>query len=116
MVEGNGIDIVEISKLQKAVNRWGEVFLNRVFTDVELQYSRSKRFPMQHLAARFAAKEAIFKAFGTDSKLGFKDIEILNDSFGRPFSKIKNKSEKIFLSISHTDNYAIASAIIEKKA
>ena len=114
MVEGNGIDIVEIAKLERAVNRWGDLFLKRIFTDGELIYSKSKRFPMQHLAARFAAKEAIFKAFGTDSKLNFRDIEISNDSFGRPFSIVKNKTEKILLSISHTENYAIASAIIQK--
>ena len=113
MIKGSGIDIVEIKKLEKAVRRWGDVFLNRVFTKDELAYSQKKRFPMQHLAARFAAKEAIFKAFGTNPKLNFKDIEISNDKFGRPYCVINKKKPPISLSLSHTDNYAVACAIIQ---
>ncbi|HQP91976.1 MAG TPA: holo-ACP synthase [Candidatus Omnitrophota bacterium] len=112
MIKGSGIDIVEIKKLERAVKRWGDVFLKRVFTDIELAYSRKKRYPMQHLAARFAAKEAIFKAYGTNPKLNFKDIEISNDRYGRPFCIINKKKPQILLSLSHTDNYAVASAII----
>ena len=113
MIKGSGIDIVEIKKLEKAVRRWGDVFLNRVFTKAELAYSQKKRYPLQHLAARFAAKEAIFKAFGTNPKLNFKDIEISNDKFGRPYCVINKKRPPIFLSLSHTDNYAVACAIIQ---
>ena len=112
MIKGNGIDIVEIHKLEKAVKRWGDVFLNRVYTDRELAYARSKRYPIQHLAARFAAKEAIFKALGTKPDIAFKDIEITNDKFGRPFCRIRNKRSLISLSLSHTENYAVACAII----
>lgn len=112
MVKGSGIDIVEIKKLKRSVKRWGEVFLNRVYTPQELAYARSKRYPLQHLAARFAAKEAIFKAFGTNPKLNFRDIEILNDRFGKPFCRVKNKRIPVALSLSHTDNYAVACAII----
>ncbi len=112
MIKGSGIDIVEIKKLEKAVKRWGDTFLKRVFTDTELTYSRKKRYPMQHLAARFAAKEAIFKAFGTNPKLNFKDIEISNDRYGRPYCIVKKRKPPILLSLSHTDNYAVASAII----
>ncbi len=113
MIKGSGIDIVEISKLEKAVKRWGDVFLKRVFTDSELAYSQKKRFPLQHLAARFAAKEAIFKAFGTNPKLNFKDIEISNDKYGRPYCIIKKRKPSILLSLSHTENYAVACAIIQ---
>jgi holo-[acyl-carrier protein] synthase len=113
MIKGSGIDIVEIKKLEKAVKRWGKVFLNRVFTEDEIAYSLKKRYPMQHLAARFAAKEAIFKAFGTNPKLNFKDIEISNDKFGRPYCVINKKRPLISLSLSHTDNYAVACAIIQ---
>jgi holo-[acyl-carrier protein] synthase len=112
MVKGSGIDIVEIKKLEKAVKRWGDTFLNRIYTEQELAYARSKRFPLQHLAARFAAKEAIFKAFGTRPDLTFKSIEIINDRFGRPHCKINNKRMSISLSLSHTDHYAVACAII----
>lgn len=115
MIKGNGVDIVEIKKLEKAVQRWGDVFLNRVFTSKELAYSKNKRYPLQHLAARFAAKEAIFKALGNHPKLNLKDIEIVNDRYGRPYCTIKNKRPPIWLSLSHTENYAVASAIIQEK-
>lgn len=112
MVKGSGIDIVEIKKLEKAVKRWGDIFLNRVYTQKELEYSNKKRYPLQHLAARFAAKEAIFKALGNSPKLNFKDIEIANDSNGKPYCRIKNRRSGISLSLSHTENYAVACAIL----
>lgn len=115
MIKGNGIDIVEIKRLEQAIERWGDTFLEKVFTDKELKYSRSKRYPLQHLAARFAAKEAVFKAFGTNLKLNFKDIEIANDRFGRPYCIIKRKPSSILLSISHSHEYAVASALITEK-
>ena len=116
MIKGSGIDIVEVKRLEAAVKRWGDVFLKRVFTEKELAYSKNKRYPFVHLAARFAAKEAVFKALGTNPKLNFKDIEISNDQHGRPYCTIKNKVTPILLSISHTYEYAVASAIIQKKA
>jgi holo-[acyl-carrier protein] synthase len=115
MIEGLGVDIVEIKRLKKAVERWGDLFLKRVFTTEELAYSEKKHFPLQHLAARFAAKEAIFKAIGTNPGLNFKDIEIANDSHGRPYCLIKSQKEPILLSISHTHEYAVASALIQEK-
>lgn len=115
MIKGTGIDIVEIKRLKEAIDRWGDTFLNRVFTDKELKYSRSKKYPLQHLAARFAAKEAVFKAFGTNPKLNFKDIEIANDRYGRPYCTVKKKASAILLSMSHSDEYAVASAFITKK-
>lgn len=111
-MKGHGVDIVEIKRLERAVERWGDLFLERVFTGKEIAYSKKKHFPFQHLAARFAAKEAVFKALGTRPALNFKDIEITNDQHGRPCCSIKNKLENILLSISHTHEYAIASAII----
>jgi len=111
MTKGVGIDIVEISRLKQAIDRWGDVFLNRVFTKKEIAYSMQKRFPFQHLAARFAAKESIIKAFG-NNPVTFKDIEIINDKFGKPSCKIHKKRNQIHLSIAHTDKYAIATAVI----
>ncbi len=116
MVKGNGIDIVEVKRLEAAVKRWGDIFLKRVFTEKELAYSKNKRHPFLHLAARFAAKEAVFKALGTNLKLNFKDIEISNDKYGRPYCSIKNKTTPILISISHTYDYAVACAIIQEKA
>ena len=126
MVEGAGIDIVEISQLKQAVIRWREKFINRIFTSRELHFSNKKRFPYEYLAARFAAKEAVLKAFG-DFKGGvnLKDIEILNDEeTGKPIvtlhneaNNIKNKRKisDVILSISHTRNYAVASALLVSK-
>src|SRR5438105_3734438 len=79
-----GIDIVEIKRLSRVSKKWGRAFLNKVYTDRELAYAKSKRFPYQHLAARFAAKEAIFKALGEveTNFVGWRNVEILNDAYG----------------------------------
>ena len=118
-----GIDIVEIKRLERVSKKWGKPFLNKVFTSRELAYSRSKRFPAQHLAARFAAKEAIFKALGEVEKdfVGWKNIEILNDAYGKPVVFWHKDAEKVrkkrklkgaVVSLSHTENYAVASAML----
>jgi holo-[acyl-carrier protein] synthase len=81
-----GVDIVEIKRLEKISKRWGRRFLRTVYTTRELDYAHSRRFPYQHLAARFAAKEAMFKALGEVEKdfVGWRNIEILNDAYGKP--------------------------------
>ena len=118
-----GIDIVEIKRLEKTSRRWGQSFLDKVYTKRELDYSRSKKYPYQHLAARFAAKEAIFKALGEVEKnfVGWKNIEILNDATGMPYvvwhedaerSRKKRKIKKALISLTHTDNYAAAVATL----
>ena len=124
-----GIDIVEIKRLERVSRRWGRSFLKKVYTDRELAYARSKRFPYQHLAARFAAKEAIFKALGEVEKdfVGWKNVEILNDAYGKPEVFWHGQAERcrkkrgiagVVVSLSHTENYAVASALIvfNKKA
>ena len=114
MVNGTGIDIIEIDRIQKAIDRWGDSFLKHIFNKEEIEYAQNKKFPTQHYAARFAAKEAIYKAFGDYKTLGWKDMTILNDENGRPYCRLKDKTitNKIFLSISHTKNYAVANATI----
>jgi holo-[acyl-carrier protein] synthase len=118
-----GIDIVEIKRLEKVSRRWGRAFLHKVYTPAELQYAKSKRFPYQHLAARFAAKEAIFKALGEVHRdfVGWKNIEILNDSFGKPYVRWHGDAEKArkkrrltgaVVSLSHSEHYAVASAML----
>ena len=118
-----GIDIVEIKRLSRVSKRWGKGFLNKVYTKRELAYANSKRFPYQHLAARFAAKEAIFKALGEVEKdfVGWKNVEILNDAYGKPVvvwhgaaEKVrkKRKLKDVVVSLSHTENYAVASAML----
>jgi holo-[acyl-carrier protein] synthase len=114
MIVGTGIDIIEIARLKKALDRWGEDFLKHIFNDEEIEYAKGKKSPVQHYAARFAAKEAVYKAFGDNKTLGWKDMTILNDENGKPYCRLKDKNfkHKILISISHTENYAVASAII----
>src|SRR3989338_8591426 len=118
-----GIDIVEIKRLAKVSKKWGSAFLKKVYTDRELAYAKSRKFPYQHLAARFAAKEAIFKALGEVEKrfVGWKNIEILNDPYGKPVVYWHGAAEKTrkkrgfkgaVVSLSHTANYAVASAML----
>ncbi len=117
MIIGTGIDIIEIDRIKKAIDRWGDGFLKHVFTQEEIDYARKHRYPNQHFAARFAAKEAVLKAFGQNSHINWKDIKIKNDVDGKPICIFRDKNFKndILISISHTNNYAVASAIITKK-
>jgi holo-[acyl-carrier protein] synthase len=118
-----GIDIVEIKRLEKISKKWGRPFLSKVYTSRELSYAFGKKFPYQHLAARFAAKEAIFKALGEveTNFVGWKNIEILNDANGKPMvrwhreaetSRKKRNIHSAVVSLSHTENYAVASAML----
>ncbi len=118
MIIGTGVDITEVKRLRQAVEKWGEVFLNRIFTEDELENAKKRGSLYQHLAGRFAAKEAIFKAMG-DAALNWKDLEILNDHQGRPYCKLLNgrgRNKDIQVSISHVKNYAVANAIVTEKA
>ncbi len=114
MIYGTGIDIIEVERIEKAITKWGKGFLYHVFTDEELVYARKHRYPNQHFAARFAAKEAVLKALGDNTTVNWKDIRITNDKNGKPVCSYRNKkfTKKILISISHTKNYAVASAII----
>lgn len=118
MIIGSGIDIIEIKRLKEAIKKWGDTFLNRVFTQEEIKYAKGRKFPDQHLAARFAVKEAVLKAIGDNSEVGWQDIQIFNDKNGKPVCNLLKKtdnSKDILISISHTKEYAVASAIITKK-
>lgn len=114
MVHGIGIDIIEVKRIEKAIERWGDHFLKHVFTENEIQYAKSRKFPTQHYAARFAAKEAVFKAIGDKPEVTWKDIEVMNDNHGKPCCLFSDKSynKKILISLSHTENYAVANAIV----
>ena len=117
MIFGTGVDITEVKRLRQAVEKWGEAFLNRVFTKEELENAKTRGSLYQHLAGRFAAKEAVFKAMG-DAELNWKDVQILNDKEGKPYCKILNgrgKSLEVHISISHVKNYATAFAIVTQK-
>jgi len=105
-----GTDIIEISRIKIFVDKNKKV-LNRIFTDLEIKYSFSKKNPYEHFAVRFAGKEAVKKAYLHG--LNFKDIEIFNDNFGRPNVKINSVfQENISISLSHSRYYAVAFVII----
>ncbi|MCM8795326.1 MAG: holo-ACP synthase [Candidatus Omnitrophica bacterium] len=117
MIIGTGVDITQVRRLRQAIEKWGDDFLERIFTKEELKNARTHGSFYQHLAGRFAAKEAVFKALG-DKNLGWRDVEILSDKEGRPCCKIlngRNKNINVYISISHVKTYAVASAVITKK-
>jgi holo-[acyl-carrier protein] synthase len=98
MIHGIGTDIVEIYRIKDAVEKWGERFLKKIFTENEIAYCNKKKDPYPHLAVRFAAKEAVIKASSLlrDKRLAFHDIEILNEPSGKPFIKILNSKPFTF--------------------
>ena len=116
-----GTDIIEIDRIKESIETLGDRFLKKVFTPNEIEYCESKKAQKyQHYAARFAAKEAIFKAISEslDDKfaLGWCDYEVLNDKTGKPTVKITgldlNTIENIDLSISHCKQYAVATVVV----
>ena len=116
---GTGVDLVEVPRFRKSVKRWGIRFLDRLFTPAELVYCRSYKDPHEHLAVRFAAKEAVVKAIGAPKGLAleWKDLEIVRASSGQPGVRFKGsmsrwKKLKVHLSLSHTKQYAVASAVV----
>lgn len=124
MIIGIGIDIIEIDRIKHSVNTFGDSFLNKIYTKNELDYCLAKHNKYQHLAARFAAKEAIYKALasGWEKEATWKSMEITNESNGLPVVKFWGKlnefisdDKEIKVSLSHSDNYVAAVAIIYKK-
>jgi len=122
-IQGVGIDIVELNRIRSAIERYGERFFRRIFTPEEIQYCQSFSDPIPHLAARFAAKEAVSKAFGTGigPHLRWKDIATLNYPTGQPYVSggptLQNllrqqRIRTILISLSHSREYAVAVAIL----
>ena len=119
-----GTDIIEIQRIQNSIEKLGEKFLNRVFTEKEIEYCESKnKQKYQHYAARFAAKEAAFKALSWKIKdkydIKWTDFEVLNEEQGKPIIKIYcidySGIENIDLSLSHCKKYAIANVTVLAK-
>lgn len=117
-----GVDIIEIERVKESIQSIGDAFLERVYTKSEIEYCESKKMQKyQHYAARFAAKEAAFKALSEEVRdkylISWKDIEVLNDCNGRPRLNILNKDikiESIDISISHCKEYAVANVVVLK--
>src|SRR4026209_1362567 len=96
-VIGIGVDVIECSRIQHSLERFGERFLHRVFTEGEIEYSNSMKFPERHLAARFAAKEAVSKAFGTGigKAMGWRDIDVRKKPSGEPYLILIGGAEEL---------------------
>jgi holo-[acyl-carrier protein] synthase len=121
-IVAHGIDLVDCPRLEQMITRHGERFIKRVFTDTEQAYAKANRNEIEKLAGRFAAKEAILKLIGTGwrGKIAWTDIEIVNNAAGQPEVTIHGEVKKIAdelgiehisVSITHTANFAIASAV-----
>ena len=116
MIKGIGVDNVDISRLNKIYNRWGEKFTNKIFNTEEIPLYKDKKSFLNSLAGKFAAKEAIAKALGNGFRDGltFKSIKIIKSASGKPVAFIENNKNEIMISITHTDKIATAIAIINK--
>lgn len=123
IVRGTGTDIIECSRIARVLERQGERFLKRVYTEGEQQYCMQMKNPVPHLAARFAAKEAVSKCFttGIGSSLGWKSIEVIKGEREQPLIKLDEKGSEllkqlggsdVLVSLSHTENYGLAFAVI----
>ncbi|MBN1347533.1 MAG: holo-ACP synthase [Phycisphaerae bacterium] len=118
----HGIDLVECERIAQMMGQYPDKFLARILTDAERAYVETKRHPVPHVAGRFAAKEAILKVLGTGwrGQISWRDMEVLNDKAGGPRVTLTGECARIaerlgiariVLSITHTQNYAAASAI-----
>ena len=124
MIVGTGIDIAEVPRIREAIERHGQRFLHRIFTEGEIQYCESKANRVERYAARFAAKEAGMKAIGTGWNHGvrWRDIEVARKPGGRPTLLLHGKAAEfaarlgavnIALSLTHTADQAMAQVILE---
>jgi len=126
-IVGIGTDIVDVARIEKLLRDKRDEFLARVFTPEEIAYCDEKARPAVHFAARFAAKEALMKAIGTGwaKGVGFGDIRVINNAEGKPDLQTQGETKRIldgfgpsflWLSLSHTKEYAMAMVVIEAKA
>ncbi|MFB3917902.1 MAG: holo-[acyl-carrier-protein] synthase [Terriglobales bacterium] len=124
MIVGTGIDIVEVPRIAAALKRFGQRFVERLFTPAEIRYCDSKHNRAERYAARFAAKEAGMKAIGTGWRGGvsWRELEVRNQAGGRPALTYSGKAaefaarlgvKRVSLSLSHTEQHAIAQVILE---
>ena len=124
MIIGTGIDLVEVVRITSSFAKFGDRFLGRILVPNEIAYCLAHKLPGPFIAARFAAKEAVVKAFGTGigAELGWLDMEVGRKVTGEPFIILLGKGRDLFaargarqlhLSLTHTENYAAACAILE---
>jgi holo-[acyl-carrier protein] synthase len=124
MIAGTGIDLIEIERIQHSIDRFGERFLNRVYTEGEQAYCLGKRLAAESFAARFAAKEAAAKALGTGISHGVSwlEIEVVREPSGRPTLRFHGRAAeraarmsvaRAAVSLTHTKELAMASVVLE---
>lgn len=120
---GIGVDIVETARIRSSIEEFGERFLKRVFTEAEIAHCSSQADPVPSYAARFAAKEAVAKAFGVGigQKMQWTDIEVMRLKSGAPVCQLHGqarqtatemKVERVLISLSHSEHYAVANALL----
>jgi holo-[acyl-carrier protein] synthase len=126
MVIGSGIDIVNIERIERLMGRWGDHFLDRVYTEREISGCQRRSRPSECFAIRFAAKEAFLKAIGSGLRNGIQwtDIEVENDPLGKPLLCLHRKAKEIlqtcriertYLTLSHDQPFAVAHVLLEGK-
>ena len=124
MIAGIGVDVVHVPRIRQALARWQDRFLERVFTSDEIAYARRRRDPAEHLAARFAAKEAALKALGTGLSMGvrWREVEVVRDRGQRPRLALTGRTAEIgaargvralHVSLTHDGEYAMAQVLAE---
>ena len=122
-VRGIGVDLALITRMRQVLERWDERFLHRVFTDEEIAYCRRRRDPVQHFAARFAAKEATLKALGTGLSMGvrWRELEVRRERGQAPVMVLSGRcraiaqakgGDRVLLSLTHDGDYAMAQAML----
>jgi holo-[acyl-carrier protein] synthase len=123
-VLGIGVDVIECDRIKHSMERFGDRFLHRVFTEGEIEYAMSMKFPERHLAARFAGKEAVAKAFGTGigKAMSWRNIDIRKKDSGEPFLVFSGSADALaaergvtsaLITLSHTEHHAVACVILE---
>lgn len=123
-VLGVGLDLVDVPRFAGTLERQGDAFLRRVFTAAEREYCEAKRFPVPHFAARFAAKEAVSKAFGTGigAEIGWLDIEVFHGPKGAPGVRLLGRGavlaqdrsvREVLLTLTHTEQQAGALVVLQ---
>jgi len=125
MIYGIGTDLVEVNRMEKIIQRWGERFTEKVYSQDEIDYCTRKAYPAIHYAARFAAKESFLKSLGIGLGMGvsLKDIEVINNAQGNPQLKMNERIRKVLdthgitsvhISMTHTREHAHAVVILEQ--
>jgi holo-[acyl-carrier protein] synthase len=125
MISGIGIDLIEVRRIREAIEKYGDRFVKRIYTDVEIEYCSSKKAAALHYAGRFAAKEAAFKALerGWGGDISWKEIEVVNEPSGAPRLVCYGKALELmerkgivrsYISISHIEEHATAVVVLER--